>query len=290
LVFSTGASARDLRSIGLISESELGDYEAIPMERRAVWEQTDLLERSRLRVLQGGGGARMSADGGVSPGATDATVAKQTNSFESLREFDLATGVRLVAGADEAGRACLAGPLIAAACLFDWNSLTDAELDRLSWLRDSKKVSPPRRRQLQTVIRELAVCVAVCVVPPAEIDRDGLHVSNLHALREAVSQLEPAPDVCFIDAYAITECRHTATALPDGDNTSAAVAAASIIAKTTRDELMTEIAGDYPDYGFEGHKGYINDTHNDAIRRHGVTPHHRRSFDAAIYREIRLRT
>ena len=129
------------------------------------------------------------------------------------------------------------------------------------------------------MIRELAVCVAVCVVSPAEFDRDGLHLSNLRAQRDAVSTLEPAPDVCFIDAYAIPEGRYATNALKDGDNTSAAVTAASIIATTTRDDLMVELAEEYPGYGFEGHTGYINDVHNDAIRRHGVTPHHRRSSE-----------
>jgi ribonuclease HII len=290
LVFSTGTPARGLRSVGLISESELADYEAIPMERRAVWEQTDLLEKSRLRVLGGGGDARTSDDRapGVSTNATGGAVSKPVNHFPSLLAFDLATGVRLVAGADESGRACLAGPLVAAACLFDWKSLNDAQLYRLARLRDSKKVTPTRRRELRTVIRELAVSVAVSVISPAEIDRDGLDVSNLRALREAVSQLEPAPGVCFTDWYTVLECRYATTRLEGGDNTSAAVAAASIIAKTTRDEMMAALATEYHGYGFERHKGYINETHVDAIRRLGITPHHRKSFDAAIYREIGL--
>ena len=253
LVFSTGTSARGLHSVGLISESELAEYEAIPMERRTVWEQTDLLERSRIRVLGSGAGARTSDDQKV--------VSKHVNGFRSLLAFDLATGVRLVAGADESGRACLAGPLVAAACLFDWKSLNDAELDRLAQLRDSKKVTPTRRRELRTVIRELAVNVAVSVISPAEIDRDGLDVSNRRALREAVSQLEPAPGVCFTDWYVVSECRYPTTRLEGGDNTSAAVAAASIIAKTTRDEKMAALAAEYPGYGFERHKGYINETH-----------------------------
>ena len=274
--------------MGLISE--LAEYDAIPMEQRAVWEQTDLLERSRLRVLEGGTGASNREPPGAVPSDARATdVPERADRFPDLLAFDLATGARLVAGADEAGRACLAGPLVAAACLFDWKSLTDAELERLTHLRDSKKVTPPRRRELRKAIHDLALVVTVSVISPGEIDRDGLDVSNRRALREAVSQLEPAPEVCFTDWYDVADCRYPTTALAGGDGTSAAVAAASIIAKTTRDELMTALATEYDGYGFEHHKGYINDTHVDAIRRLGITPHHRKSFDAAIYRELGLR-
>ena len=233
LVFSTGISAQALFSGRLISESELAEYEAIPLERRAVWEQTDLLERSRIRVLEGGIGALTHSHRGsiaieVHPEAIHSAVPAMGNRFPDLREFDLATGVRLVAGADEAGRACLAGPLVAAACLFEREALSDTDLDRLVHLRDSKKVSPSRRRVLRTAICELAVSVAVSVVSPAEKDRDGHDVSNVRALREAVSRLEPAPEVWFTDWYAVPDCRYSTTALERGDGTSAAVAAASI--------------------------------------------------------------
>jgi ribonuclease HII len=214
--------------------------------------------------------------------------------FDRLLAYDLEigarTGAHLVAGADEVGCACLAGPLVAAACLFDWNALTPAELDRLARLNDSKKLKPARCSELRTVITELAVCVAVCVVTPAEIDRDRLHVSNLRALRETVSQLEPAPDVCFTDGgFAVPDCRYDTTALVRGDETSAAVAAASVVAKATRDELMDAVITEYPEYGFERHQGYITEEHNDAIRRNGVTRHHRLSYKCAIYRELSLR-
>lgn len=209
--------------------------------------------------------------------------------FPNLLAYDLATGARLVAGADEVGRACLAGPLVAAACLFDWEALTPAELDRLARLRDSKQLTLARRRELRTVITELAVDVAVCVVTPARIDRDGLGVSTLRALRETVSQLDPAPGVCFTDWYAVPASRYETTKLERGDKTSAAVAAASVVAKATRDDLMDAVAAEHPGYGFERHQGYITDEHNDAIRRLGVNRQHRRSYNAAIYRELGLR-
>jgi ribonuclease HII len=205
--------------------------------------------------------------------------------------FDLVIGARtgacLVAGADEVGRACLAGPLVAAACLFDWNALTPAELVRLERLRDSKDLKPARCRELRTAITELAVCVEVCVVNPAEIDRDGLHDSNLRALRETVSRLKPTPRVCFTDGFAVPDTRYSTIELVRGDETSAAVAAASVVAKAKRDELMEKVIADHPDYGFERHQGYITEEHNDAIRRLGViTGLHRMSYDCAIYREL----
>lgn len=120
---------------------------------------------------------------------------------------------------------------------------------------------------------------------------DQPHVSNLRALRETVSRLEPAPGVCFTDgAAAILDSRYVTTALVRGDETSAAAAAASVVAKATRDELMEAVIAEHPDYGFERHQGYITEEHNDAIRRLGViTGLHRLSYDCAIYRELGLR-
>ena len=216
------------------------------------------------------------------------------NAFDRLLGYDLAigarAGARLVAGADEVGRACLAGPLVAAACLFDWNALTPVDLDRLERLNDSKKLKPARCRELRAVITELAVCVAVCVVTAAEIDRDRLDVSNLRALRQTVSELKPAPGLCFTDGFAVPDCRYETTALVRGDETSAAVAAASVVAKATRDELMEAVIAAYPHYGFDGNQGYITKEHNDAIRRFGVTPQHRLTYDCAIYREVGRRS
>jgi ribonuclease HII len=214
------------------------------------------------------------------------------SAFDRLLAYDLVigarTGARLVAGADEVGLACLAGRLVAAACLSDWKALTSADLDRLAGLNDSKKLKPARCRELRTVITELAVWAEVCVATPAEIDRDGLHDSNLRALRETVSHLRPAPEVCFTDgAAAVPDSGYDTTALVRGDETSAAVAAASVVAKATRDDLMDEVIAEYPKYGFERHQGYITKEHNDAIRRHGViTGLHRMSYKCGIYREL----
>jgi ribonuclease HII len=206
---------------------------------------------------------------------------RRPNAFDRLLAYDLAVGARLVAGADEVGVACLAGPLAAAACLFDWSALTPAGLDQLARLNDSKKLKPARCSELRAVITELAVCVKVCEVKPDEIDRDGLGVSNLRALRETVSRLEPAPEVCFTDGRsAVPNCRHATTELVRGDATSAAVAAASVVAKARRDELMDEVIAEYPDYGFERHQGYNTEAHRrDPPSRRHPTPQKLRLCD-----------
>jgi ribonuclease HII len=221
--------------------------------------------------------------------AADSPTRRPATRFPSLLAHDLATGLRLVAGADEVGRACLAGPLVAAACLFEWEALDPADRDRLAGLRDSKTLSPARCRELRPVIEDLAVDVAVCVVTSVEVDRDGLEVSNLRALRDVVSKLTPQPQACFTDGFAVPASCGETTKLVRGDDTSAAVAAASVIAKAVRDELMAEIAVRYPGYGFERNQGYNTPEHAEALRRLKViTPEHRRSFDAKIYRELGL--
>ena len=208
--------------------------------------------------------------------------------FPDLLAFDLATEVLLVAGADEAGRAALAGPLVAAACLFDWAAVSDADRDRLAWLEDSKEVTEARLRALRPVIYELAVSVSVVVISVEEINREGVHSANMRALREAVDGIDVEPGEFFIDHYDVPDCRHPTTPLARGDATSAAVAAGSVIAKTTRDELMKAIAAECSDYEFATNKGYTSPVHRDAIRRLGLTTHHRRSIYPKIYREIGL--
>jgi ribonuclease HII len=157
------------------------------------------------------------------------------------------------------------------------------------WLDDSKQVTKARRRALRPVILGLAVNVSEVVISVAEIDGGGVDEANYRALREAVSGLEPAPEKCFIDWYDVPGCRYPTTRLVGGDSKSAAVAAASIIAKTTRDELMVRAAAECPGWGFESHKGYSSPKHREALRYHRrLTRHHRRSIDPPIYRELGL--
>ena len=197
-----------------------------------------------------------------------------------LLRHDRKLGVRKVAGADEAGRGCLAGPLVAAAVCFDLERLNTK---RLGGLDDSKKVPPPLRDELAAAICATAAAVSVVIVPADQIDRRGLHRSNLHALARALETLEPVPEVALTDGFSLPVCGLEHQRVIGGDRTSAAVAAASIIAKTTRDRFMHDQAHSYPDYGFEHHVGYITPDHSDAVRRLGVTPLHRRSFQAMAY-------
>ncbi len=198
-----------------------------------------------------------------------------------LLAHDRALGVRHVAGADEAGRGCLAGPLVAAAVCLDIECDID---DALEGLDDSKRITAARREQVATAIVGCARAIAVMVVPAAEIDRFGLHRSNLRALADALGALGELPDQRLSDGFALGDAAPCHRAIPGGDRTSAAIAAASVIAKVTRDRYMHRVAaGAYPDYGFERHVGYITPEHSAAVRAHGTTPLHRRSFAAAAY-------
>jgi ribonuclease HII len=203
----------------------------------------------------------------------------------SLLAHDRAIGVSRVAGADEAGRGCLAGPLVASAVCLDVRADMDLRLEELD---DSKRLTSERREVLFEAVMECAEQVAVVVVPAEEIDRRGLHRSNLWALERALLALDPAPEVCLTDGFRLPEAALEHRAVVGGDRTSAAVAAASIIAKVTRDRFMRRAAGDYPQYGFEHHVGYITEIHSGAVRVHGLTPLHRRSFQAAAYAELDL--
>jgi ribonuclease HII len=208
--------------------------------------------------------------------------------FPDLLAHDLRRPERTVGGADEAGRAALAGPIVAAACVFDWAAVSSADRERLCWLNDSKKVTPLRRAHLREVILELASRFSVCVVSVDEVNRDGVHEANLGALRAAVDGLDPDPGVCFIDHYEVAGCRRPTIPLERGDATSAAVSAASILAKTARDELMAQLADECPGYDFASNNGYTSPRHREAIRKLGISNHHRRSIYPKIYREVGL--
>jgi ribonuclease HII len=199
-----------------------------------------------------------------------------------LLAHDRSLGVRHVAGADEAGRGCLAGPLVAAAVCFD----TERDIDEaLEGLDDSKRIPAVRREQVASAIMGCACSIAVMVVPAAEIDRFGLHRSNLRALADALTALGDLPGTWLPAGSPLAAPSPPHRAIPGGDRTSAAIAAASVIAKVTRDRFMLRVAGAYPDYGFERHVGYITPEHSAAVRELGTTPLHRLSFAAAAYAE-----
>ena len=194
----------------------------------------------------------------------------------------------IVAGADEAGRGCLAGPLVAAAVAFDYPSWTDADFAALDDLDDSKKLTRARREQVFAGVVVLAARVAVVSCSPASIDGRGLHVCNLHALDRTLALLGPVRGPVFVDGFPLRTSAVAHEALVGGDGLSAAVAAASIVAKVTRDRLMVALHARYPDYGFDRHVGYSCVEHRKAIVEHGVSEIHRMSFASVAYQQLGL--
>jgi ribonuclease HII len=205
-----------------------------------------------------------------------------------LLAHDRELGARLVAGADEAGRGSLAGPLVAAAVCLDMDRLRGARCAPLGLLDDSKRHTEARREELFEAVVACATQIAVVAVPASDIDRRGLHRSNLHALGSALCALDPEPDVCLTDGFAVPGCERPHRRVIGGDGRSAAIAAASIIAKVTRDRFMRRVAPRYPGFGFDQHVGYITADHTRAVRELGPTPLHRRSFVAMAYAQLDL--
>jgi ribonuclease HII len=184
-----------------------------------------------------------------------------------------------VAGVDEAGRGCLAGPLVAAAVCIDLDRLGRDGARALRDLDDSKRLPEPVRLRLAREIMCRADRVAVVSACPTTIDRDGLHRTNLELLARALHAIGPLADACLVDGFALGERAPAHRAVVGGDRTSFAIAAASVVAKTTRDRLMRgPVARAYPSHGFEAHVGYATAEHRAAIADHGVTALHRMSF------------
>ena len=177
----------------------------------------------------------------------------------------------LVAGVDEAGRGPLAGPVVAAAVVLDPDR-------RVRGLRDSKLLTPDAREELAVEIRTHAVAWAVGVGEVAEIDAINIFQASLLAMRRAVEALAVPPDVVWIDGQHCPPLAYPARAIVDGDRSVAAIAAASILAKTARDARMCALDAEFPGYGFAQHKGYPVDAHIRALDRLGACPIHRRSF------------
>jgi ribonuclease HII len=193
-----------------------------------------------------------------------------------------------VAGADEAGRGCLAGPLVAAAVLFDLKRVGPAEVRALGELNDSKQQTPAARAELFPVILRLAAKVAVVSRCAPGIDARGLHVTNLAALHDALSRVASDGCVCLSDGFPVAGLPHQQRAVIGGDAKSAAIAAASVIAKETRDRYMRRADATHPGWEFAQHVGYATPEHRDAIERLGVSPLHRLSFQSAAYQQLGL--
>ncbi|MBN2202401.1 ribonuclease HII [bacterium] len=181
------------------------------------------------------------------------------------------SGADWIAGVDEAGRGPLAGPVVAAAVIFRPGDFHDR-------VRDSKKIRPCERDSLYDWIRGNAACVGVGIVGPERIDETNILQATHAAMREALASLSPEPRHIIVDGRPIPRASTPQTAVIRGDARCFSVAAASIIAKVTRDRLMAEYDRSYPQYGFARHKGYGTRLHVDAIRSHGLCPIHRRTF------------
>jgi ribonuclease HII len=206
-----------------------------------------------------------------------------------LFQHDRALGFRFVAGADEAGRGCLAGPLVAAAVLFDYERLGPREVRALGLLNDSKQHTEEAREALYPVVMRLATRVAVVSRCAGGIDARGLHKTNLAALRESLLKVARPGCICLSDGFPVGELDgHARRAIVDGDAKSAAIAAASIVAKVTRDRFMHRADARHPGWDFAAHVGYSTPEHRDAIQRNGVSPLHRMSFQSAAYQQLSL--
>jgi ribonuclease HII len=214
------------------------------------------------------------------PGAILGSVARPTG--QRLLRFDRKLGARFVAGADEAGRGSLAGPLVCAGVLLDYACLREHRVRPLASLNDSKQVTPDDREELFRAVVSCAARISVRVYPPSVIDRDGLHRTNLRGLREALAGCLPA-DVCLVDGFRLGPLAPPHRAVVDGDTKSAAIAAASIVAKVTRDRVMRRMDALYPAFGFASHVGYITPAHSAVVRARGPCEIHRLSFQALCY-------
>jgi ribonuclease HII len=195
----------------------------------------------------------------------------QQSEFLALEREAQEQGFAIVCGADEAGAGPLAGPVYAAAVILP-------EQFDLPYLNDSKKVTPKRREVLFDQIRQQAVAWAVASVDEGEIDQINILNARMKAMDLAIHQLTPMPDFALIDGNRNQGIHITNRTVIHGDSLSASIAAASILAKVSRDRYMLEMAQQYPEYHFEQHKGYGTKLHYEMLRKYGPCPIHRRSF------------
>ena len=185
----------------------------------------------------------------------------------------IASGIKRIAGVDEAGRGPCAGPLVVAAVI-----LKDPFAPELSEVRDSKELSEALREKLFDVVIEQALSYSIIEISVEEIDSFGLHKSNLEGMRRAINSLEVVPEYVLTDGYAIEGLAIPNLAVWKGDQVAVSISAASILAKVYRDREMVKLDSKYPEYGLAKHKGYITAAHTKALGELGVTDIHRKSF------------
>jgi len=206
-----------------------------------------------------------------------------------LFRFDRQYESRYVAGADEAGRGCLAGPLVAAGVLLDYERLGPAERRSLAGLDDSKRKTEEEREALYPAVLAAAERVVVTARCAQGIDARGLHVTNLQALADCLSRVAVPGAKCLSDGFPLgSRCAVPHEAVVGGDARSAAIAAASVVAKVSRDRYMRRAAERYPDWDFDGNVGYSTPEHREAIGQVGICALHRRSFASTAYSQLEL--
>lgn len=179
-------------------------------------------------------------------------------------------GITLIAGVDEVGRGPLCGPVVAAACILPINY-------ELEGLNDSKKVSEKKREKLYDILINDAICYGIGIISPERIDEINILEASKEAMKEAINNLKQKPEHVLIDAVKL-DIDIDSTPIIKGDAKSASIAAASIIAKVTRDNMMIELDKEYPEYGYKSHKGYPTKKHIEAVKQYGVLDFYRKTF------------
>ncbi|HEU4492487.1 MAG TPA: ribonuclease HII [Jiangellales bacterium] len=183
------------------------------------------------------------------------------------------SGLAPVAGADEAGRGACAGPLVVAAAV-----LAPGRTGQVPDLADSKLLTPAVRERVHDEVLRRAMCWTVVVVPAAEVDRIGLHVANVEGMRRALARLSVPPAYVLTDGFPVAGLGVPGLGVWKGDRVAACIAAASVLAKVTRDRIMEDLDRRWPGYEFAAHKGYVTTEHQEALARQGPCPEHRRSY------------
>ena len=196
----------------------------------------------------------------------------------TMWEIEDSLGLHVICGVDEAGRGPLAGPVCAAAVILPKHL-------QIPGLTDSKKLTDKKRRELFPIIQQQAIAYGIGLASEAEIDEINILQATFLAMRRALEQLTVRPEIALIDGNRETDFGLPVKTVVKGDSLSANIAAASILAKVTRDNIMVELAQQYPEYGFEIHKGYGTKAHYEALRTYGPSPIHRRSFLKKFYGE-----
>ncbi len=200
-------------------------------------------------------------------------VIRKSSGLRTLESALYRAGLGPVAGVDEVGRGACAGPLVVAACVLGPN-----RLESLAALDDSKRLNETERERLFPLIRRYALAYNVVFIPSVEVDRRGVHVANIEGMRRAVAGLPVRPGYVLSDGFRVPGLPTPSLPVVGGDAAAACIAAASVLAKVSRDRLMVAMESDHPGYGFAEHKGYSTRAHSAALNRLGPSEQHRYSF------------